>query len=119
MFRLLIPALSLVLWLAAPERARAQAADRATAPTPAAVAIPDSVRKQVGYYHLEGTLIGGLFGGLIGVGIGSALDGECSDCLSQDNSVAESGLLAAGAGAILGFLIGVSSPKRKWVPVSP
>ncbi len=89
-------------------------------PTPAAVG-HDSIRVHAGYQHWRGAglgaIIGGALGGLTGA-IGEAMS-QCDDCLTE-RSAGESalitGLLGAGLGSVVGFLVGLSSPTYVWVP---
>jgi hypothetical protein len=92
----------------------AQAAPAATLPTPQAVAIPDSVRRKVGDYRIEGLVMGGALGALAGVGLARTNDGGCADCSDTESSLAVGGIIGGGLGGILGFVIGVSSPKYRW-----
>ena len=114
------------VWLAAPDRAYPQAArvnleasqsllTVARHPTPQAVAIPDSVRKKVGYQHWRGAAIGGTLGAVGGVALALLAHGSCSDCPSNDPDVLEVGLMGAGLAGAFGFLVGAASPKYRWV----
>lgn len=80
-----------------------------------AVAVPDSVRKKVGYQHWKGGAIGATVGGLAGLLL-SQLSGQCSDCTSSDSDVLEITAIGAGLGGAFGFLVGAASPKYEWVP---
>jgi hypothetical protein len=114
MVRFLVLLISAPMWLATPEPAFPQAAAAATLPTPQAVAIPDSVRKKVGDYRIEGLVIGGALGALAGVGLAGAQDDSCVDCANPDPNVLLGGIIGGGLGGVLGFVIGVSSPKYRW-----
>jgi hypothetical protein len=114
MVRFMVLLLSAPLWLAAPERAYPQAAPAATLPTPQAVAIPDSVRKKVGDYRIEGLVMGGALGALAGVGLARTGGGVCADCGDTESSPALGAVIGGTLGGILGFVIGVSSSKYQW-----
>jgi hypothetical protein len=114
------------VWLATPDRAYPQAARVSVEPsqrpltagrhpTPQAVAIPDSVRKKVGYQHWRGAAIGGALGAVGGVALALLAHGACYDCPSNDPSVLEVGFMGAGLGGAFGFLVGAASPKYRWV----
>ena len=82
-----------------------------------AVALPDSIRKKVGYQHWKGGAIGATVGGLAGfcsVKMGTRED--CTDCTSRDSDVLELSAIGAGLGGAFGFLVGAASPKYEWVP---
>ena len=85
------------------------------------VTVPDSVRMRTGYQHWRGAAIGLAIGGAVGAltgAVGGAI-GECDDCSRQPsagNGALTVGLIGAGAGGVLGFLAGLSSPKYAWVP---
>jgi hypothetical protein len=77
------------------------------------VTVPDSVRKRARYQHWRGGAIGALTGVL-----GHAV-ARCDDCgqeLSVASTALTTGLVGAGAGGVLGFLAGLSSPKYAWIP---
>jgi hypothetical protein len=78
------------------------------------VAIPDSVRKKVGDYRIEGLVMGGALGALAGVGLARTNDGGCFDCGDTESSLAVGGVIGGTLGGILGFVIGVSSSKYQW-----
>jgi hypothetical protein len=85
------------------------------------VSVPDSVRKRTGYQHWRGAAIGLAIGGAVGAltgAVGGAV-GRCDDCGQQPSAGSGAltvGLLGAGAGGVLGFLAGLSSPKYVWIP---
>jgi len=88
-------------------------------PTPAAIAIPDSVRVQVGYQHWRGAGIGAGIGGVLGALAGAiaANNTSCSDCGHQPSEgivALLGGLLGAGVGGVVGFLAGLATPKYAW-----
>ena len=86
-----------------------------TAVQRAAVAIPDSIRKRVGYQHWKGGAIGGAVGGLAGLLLGLTVGRACDDCSSDDSDALEPALVGAGLGGAFGFLVGAASPKYRWV----
>lgn len=77
-------------------------------------AVADSVRQKVGYRHWEGAAIGAGAGAVIGLLLGLAGRYACSDC-SGDPSIAATSLMSAGAVGAFGFLVGLASPKYRWV----
>ncbi len=83
--------------------------------------VPDSVRKRTGYQHWRGAAIGLAVGGAVGAltgAVGGAV-GQCDDCSRQPSAGSGAlavGLIGAGAGGVLGFLAGLSSPKYVWIP---
>ena len=95
------------------------AAQERLVPTPAAIAVPDSVRVITGYQQWEGLGLGAAIGGGVGAILGAVLSvAPCSDC--DRNSTGEGlvlgGLTGAGLGGVVGFLAGLASPKYQWVP---
>jgi hypothetical protein len=78
-----------------------------------AAALPDSVRRRVGYQHWEGGAIGGALGTVAGLLL-SAVPIGCSDCSSKDSKVVKATFIGAGLGAAFGFVVGAASPKYKW-----
>ena len=82
-----------------------------------AVAVPDSIRKKVGYQHWKGGAIGGAIGGLAGLLLSQVGTRDyCTDCTSRDSDVLEITAIGAGLGGAFGFLVGAASPKYEWVP---
>ena len=75
----------------------------------------DSVRQKVGYRHWEGAAIGGGVGAVAGLLLALAARRGCSDCPS-DPSVASTTFVSAGVVGAFGFLVGLASPKYRWVP---
>ena len=93
-------------------------ADEPELPSPELVGVPDSVRKVTGYQHWRGGAIGLAIGGALGALTGAAARDQCSDC-SQTTAGSRAltvGLLGAGASGVLGFLVGLTSPKYTWIP---
>jgi hypothetical protein len=83
------------------------------------VGVPDSVRKRTGYQHWRGAAIGLAVGGAVGALTGALRDEQCSDCGQQPSAGSRAltvGLMGAGAGGGLGFLVGLTSPKYAWIP---
>jgi hypothetical protein len=84
-------------------------------PSPSPAGIPDSVRLRVGYQHWRGAAIG--------TGIGAALGGVlalvggagCADCTVTTADRAKVALVVTGAGGLVGFLVGLGSPRYVWV----
>ena len=80
------------------------------------VAVPDKVRTRTGYQHWRGAGIGLAIGGAVGALTGAIAGGitECDDCSRQPTAgrgALTLGLLGAGAGGVLGFLGGLTSPR--------
>ena len=98
---------------------------RATAPlqppepvrTPAAAlaALPDSVRQRVGFQHWKGAAIGGGIGALAGLALALGAHGQCADCSSDSPPAGKVTLLGAGIGGAFGFLVGLASPRYRWI----
>jgi hypothetical protein len=82
------------------------------------VSLPDSVRKRAGYQHWRGAVIGLAIGGALGALTGAASGDNCSDCAqtTAGSRALTVGLLGAGAGGVLGFLVGLTSPRYAWIP---
>ena len=106
--------------------ARAQTADSASqliwqtasadmAGSPALATLPDSVRQRAGYQHWKGAVIGGGLGALGGLVLALAAHGQCADCASDPAPVVEVTVLGAGIGGAVGFLVGLASPRYRWV----
>ncbi|HEX6433250.1 MAG TPA: hypothetical protein VFZ87_03380 [Gemmatimonadales bacterium] len=72
------------------------------------------MRTKVGYHHWEGAATGSGVGAVAGLLIGLAGRYGCSDCPS-DPSLATISLATAGLGGAFGFLVGLASPKYRWV----
>jgi hypothetical protein len=103
--------------------AQEQAARWATwdLPDSIAVSVPDSVRVRSGYQHWRKAALGGALGGALGALTGAVGAGisSCDDCRRQPsagNGALYGGLIGAGTGGVIGFLMGLSSPKYTWVP---
>jgi len=84
------------------------------ATTPAPAAIPDSIRQRVGYQHWKGAAIGGGLGALAGLALALAA-GQCDDCSSDSPNAGIVTLTGAGLGGAFGFLVGLASPRYRWV----
>lgn len=78
--------------------------------------IPDSVRRKVGYQHWKGAAIGGSLGAVVGFALALAARGQCSDCSSDTAPVGQVTVIGAGLGGAFGFLVGLASPRYRWVP---
>ena len=93
----------------------------AALPDSIAVSVPDSVRVRSGYQHWRKAALGGAIGGALGaltLAIGAGIS-SCVDCDRQPSAGSGAlygGLIGAGAGGVIGFLMGLSSPKYTWVP---
>jgi hypothetical protein len=74
----------------------------------------DSVRKKVGYRHWEGAAIGAGAGAIAGLLLYLVVENSCRDCPS-DPSMPSTSLMTAGVGGAFGFLVGLASPKYRWV----
>jgi hypothetical protein len=85
-----------------------------TPTTPPLATVPDSVRQIVGYQHWKGAAMGGGLGALGGLFLALGV-GECADCSSDSRSVGKVSLIGAGVGGALGFLVGLASPRYRWV----
>jgi hypothetical protein len=81
--------------------------------------LPDSVRQRVGYQHWKGGAIGAGLGALGGLALALAARGRCYDCSSDDVPVGKVTVVGAGLGGAFGFLVGLASPKYRWVPARP
>ena len=93
----------------------------AALPVSIAVSEPDSVRVRSGYQHWRKAALGGAIGGALGAltGVVGAGISSCVDCRRQPSAgtgALYGGLIGAGAGGVIGFLMGLSSPKYTWVP---
>jgi hypothetical protein len=77
--------------------------------------IPDSVRLRVGYQHWEGAAIGTGVGVVLGGVLALVAGAGCSDCTITTWDRAQAALVVTGAGGLLGFLAGLSSPRYVWV----
>ena len=118
-FRILLATVGLGL-AASAAGAQEQGAFPRWSPEPAAVSsspllpVGDSVRTRVGYHHWVGAAIGGGIGAVAGLLLGVAVRYSCSDCPS-DPSLATTSLATAGLVGAFGFLVGLASPKYRWV----
>ena len=95
----------------------------AAVPAHALVAVPDSTRVRSGYQPWRGAALGAAFGGGLGALTGAIAGGisSCDDCSQQPTAAKGAlygGLVGAGAGSIVGFLVGLSSPKYRWIRAS-
>jgi hypothetical protein len=79
--------------------------------------IPDSIRVVKGYQHWRGAAIGLAIGAGVGALAAAVVPIDCADCArpSRGSLMLDVGLLGAGAGGVVGFLAGLSSPKYVWV----
>jgi hypothetical protein len=89
-------------------------------PAPTLSAAPDSVFRRVGYQHWRGAGVGIVAGSVLGAitGLVAAHAAVCDDCTDEKSAgwtAVRVGLLGAGAGGVVGFLAGLSSPKYAWV----
>ena len=111
--------LGLLLMLAGVLAPTSGAAQERLVPTPAAIAVPDSVRVISGYQHWrfmgQGAAVGAAVGALAGVILSRA---PCSDCdrHSTGEGLVLGGLTGAGLGGVVGFLAGLASPTYRWIP---
>jgi hypothetical protein len=93
----------------------------AALPDSITVSVPDSVRVRSGYQHWRQAALGGAIGGALGALTGAVGAGisSCDDCRRQPSAGSGAlygGLIGAGVGGVIGFLMGLSSPKYTWVP---
>jgi hypothetical protein len=79
--------------------------------------VPDSIRWKTGYQHWKGAAIGGSLGALGGLALALLAHGQCDDCPSDTPPIGEVTLVGAGLGGVFGFLVGLASPRYRWVPV--
>ena len=79
------------------------------------VTVPDSIRQRVGYQHWKGAAIGGGLGALAGLVLALTAHGNCSDCTSDTAPIGKVTLAGAGLGSAFGFLVGLASPRHRWV----
>jgi hypothetical protein len=89
---------------------------RARPATPLSSTIPDSVRQKSGYHHWTGAAIGAGVGALGGLALAVAAHGQCADCPSDSPSIGKVTVLGAGLGGAFGFLVGLATPRYRWVP---
>ena len=82
----------------------------------AALTVPDSVRRKVGYQHWKGAAIGGGVGAVLGSVLAFGLAGKCADCIDTTWDRAQAALVVTGASSALGFLVGLASPRYAWTP---
>ena len=78
-------------------------------------AIPDSVRRRVGYHHWKGGAIGTAVGAVGGLFLGMAAGGQCDDCSSTKPPLVVTTVAGAGLVGAFGFLVGLASPRYCWV----
>jgi hypothetical protein len=79
--------------------------------------VADSIRRKTGYQHWKGAAIGGIAGALGGLGLALAAHDQCADCSSDTAPIGKVTLIGAGLGSALGFLVGLASPRYRWVAV--
>jgi hypothetical protein len=79
--------------------------------------VPDSIRRKTGYQHWKGAAIGGSLGAQGGLGLALLAHGQCTDCSSDTPPIGEVTLVGAGLGGVFGFLVGLASPRYRWVAV--
>jgi hypothetical protein len=79
--------------------------------------VPDSLRRKTGYQHWKGAAIGGSLGALGGLGLALLAHGQCTDCPPDTPPIGEVTLIGAGLGGVFGFLVGLASPRYRWVAV--
>lgn len=79
--------------------------------------VPDSIRRKTGYQHWTGGAIGLGLGALGGLALALAAHGQCADCTSDTAPIGKVTLIGAGLGGAFGFLVGLASPRYRWVPV--
>ncbi len=85
-------------------------------PASTLVTVPDSVRRPVGYQHWKYAAIGSGVGLVAGLLLSTQLSDACSDCDPGAPLFVTLSGLGAGAGGVLGFLVGLATPKYAWVP---
>ena len=97
-----------------PKKQRPDSVVRHPAPLPT---LPDSIRMRVGYQHWRRAGIGLAIGAGVGALLGALAPTGCADCdpPSRGETILTVGLLGAGAGGLVGFLAGLSSPKYVWM----
>lgn len=82
--------------------------------TPPAAAMPDSIRRKVGYQHWRGGAIGTVVGAVVGTALAFGASGRCADCTVTTGDRVRAAGLITGASGVLGFLVGLASPKYRW-----
>ena len=80
--------------------------------------VPDSIRRKTGYQHWKGGAIGLGLGALGGLLLALAVPTECDDCTSDPAPAGKVTLVGAGLGGAFGFLVGLATPRYRWVPVA-
>lgn len=113
--------LLLAFMLAAPSLSPA-VAQTALEIQPAAVSVPDSVRRKVGYQHWTGAVLGGAVGATTGLVLAALTnDGSCADCIPSNEGglLLKAAAVGTGIGSALGLLIGAASPKYRWYSRGP
>jgi hypothetical protein len=83
--------------------------------SPVPPGIPDSIRLRTGYQHWKGAAIGTGIGAVLGGVLALVANTGCSDCTTSTGERAEAALAVTGGAAVLGFLVGLASPKYVWV----
>jgi hypothetical protein len=94
------------------------AAHRWSAPATPLSSIPDSVRQKIGYQHWKGGAIGASVGALAGLGLAILAHGQCDDCPASSPPIAQATVIGAGLGGGFGFLVGLATPRYRWVPAA-
>jgi hypothetical protein len=118
------------VWLAAGSPLAAQQAARLdpgapwTSPSPPRhlgplATVPDSIRRKSGYQYWKGAAIGGALGALGGPSLALLAHGQCSDCPSDTPHIGQVTLIGAALGGAFGFLVGLASPRYRWVAGEP
>ena len=85
---------------------------------PPLASVPDSIRRKSGYQHWKGGAIGLGLGALGGLVLALAAPTECDDCTSDPAPAGKVTLVGAGLGGAFGFLVGLATPRYRWVPVA-
>jgi hypothetical protein len=85
------------------------------APSQNPAGIPDSVRLRIGYQHWRGAAIGTGVGAVLGGVLALVAGSGCADCTITTGDRAQAALVVTGAGGVVGFLAGLSSPRYVWV----
>jgi hypothetical protein len=80
--------------------------------------VPDSIRRKTGYQHWKGGAIGLGVGALGGLVLALAAPTECYDCTLDSAPAGKVTLIGAGQGGAFGFLVGLATPRDRWVPAA-
>jgi hypothetical protein len=80
---------------------------------------PGCIRRKTGHLHWKGAAIGGSLGALGGLSLALAAHDQCADCTSDTAPIGKVTLVGAALGGAFGFLVGLATPRYRWVAVEP